>query len=102
MALLFPAIVLARELGDLLVSYPGRNVIFLMATLAVMLFALPPLVPGRTNQRLLAFYSPDFWGMLSLVACLILLLRTQLRLRSSETPELLKGSLVRPSHLRNC
>jgi hypothetical protein len=79
-ALLFPAIVLAHELVRMPAGNPGRRPVFSFAMLALILFALPPLIPGRTSQRLLAVYSPDFWGMLSLLVCLSLLLRMQWRL----------------------
>jgi hypothetical protein len=82
-ALLFPAIVLAYELRALSRNLPGAKAIWATALGATALFALPPLVPGRMNQRLIAVVSPDFWGLLLLTLAIALLLRMRLRAESA-------------------
>jgi hypothetical protein len=82
-ALLFPGFVMAYELQKLPKTTPEGRTIWGLAIAAILCFAVPPLIPGRVNQRLLAVYSPDFWGMLLLSVCLMVILRARLRAFSS-------------------
>jgi hypothetical protein len=75
--LLFPALVLSYELRRLRIGFRRGQAICAIAVAATLLFAVPPLIPGRANQRWLTVYSPDFLGTLLLAICFYLLLRVQ-------------------------
>jgi hypothetical protein len=74
-ALLFPAVVLGYELRRVEAGSLRGRVIWALAVAATALHAVPPLIPGRANQRLLAVYSPIFFGTLLLAVCFVLLLQ---------------------------
>lgn len=78
-ALLFPAMVFAYELAGLKSEILWRRLIQCLGLLTILFFALPPLIPGRADQRLFAVYGVDCWGMVFFCVCLILLLRARVR-----------------------
>ena len=77
-ALLFPALVLSHKLQMSENRFEQRR-IWVIVGVAVFLLAAPPLVPGASNQRLLAVYSPSFWGTSLITLSFLLLLRACLR-----------------------
>jgi hypothetical protein len=86
-ALLFPALILSQEL-----RLPGEGRgpndrenrgVAVIGWMAVLLLAVPLLVPGGANQRLLAVYAPIFWGAALLGLTFLLLLRARLGVGTS-------------------
>jgi hypothetical protein len=78
-ALILPAAVLAREMAALPKDAPGRGTARWFGVVALIFFLVPPFVPGRLNQRLLAVWGVDFWATVLLTVTLLLLLRARVR-----------------------
>ena len=81
-AMLFPALILAHELGPK--ERREHKAIAAVGSAAALLLAVPLLVPGRANQRLLAVYAPISWGACLLAVTFLLLIRSRLSPSASE------------------
>ena len=77
--ILFPAIVIGYELRSQRLSMGVRKGVWVLTAASLLLFAVPPLIPGAAQQRLVDVYSPMYVGTLCLALVLAILLRDRYR-----------------------
>jgi hypothetical protein len=76
---LFPAIVVAYELSARDLPHQTRKSVRFFLAGSLILFSVPPLIPGAELQRLIDAYSSPYFGTLFLLGCLASLLRYRYR-----------------------